>query len=365
MARHFAMPMLAVLCAGIPGAAFAGETKGFVVEWLGHATSYVKENCPAGLNPLSDEVFKRELRRLGYPNAEVEHLMKDFPNGAYIPITTMRGRVDGQPVNVYANPWTQPDPKLLTVTGSVAYGFNLDGNEATGGFVDPETRERGVDNQSYRAIGCIQNYAVKPPNKPLLSDAQWDLTRDFAPATLIEIRDMDDPKNDDHVTVMVGKSVDVTMRGALGGTVADMSMRVDPNPRARTLVQAKLKDGMLITEKFNLRIETDPMIMPHLNLKDARLRLRIKDDGSAEGILGGFEAWWPLYWSYGRGGWVYEHASGIDMPGVYYAIKKMADADPDPKTGENRAISTAWWIDAVPAIIVRKDPQSAQTLQTK
>ena len=172
--------------------ASAGESRGFVVDWFHVATAYVKSNCPDGLNPLSDEFYKRELRRLGYENHEVEDLMKDFPNGGYIPVTTMRGRLNGEPVNVYANPWTQPDPNLKPVTGNRGFGFNLDGKDDGDDFIDPVSNESGVDNQMYRAMGCIQNFAFHAPNLPIYPYAQWDLTRDTAPAWLIEVRDIDD-----------------------------------------------------------------------------------------------------------------------------------------------------------------------------
>jgi hypothetical protein len=341
-------------------AASAAENRGYVVDWFHIATAYVPANCPQGLNPLSDDFYKRELRRLGYPQNEVETLMKDFPNGGYIPITTMRGRVDGKPVNIYANPQTAPDPNLKPVKGTVAYGFNLDGKEGANDFVDPETAEKGVDNQMFRAVGCINNFAVSPPNLPIYPFAQWDLTRDAAPAWLIEIRGIDDPQNDDDVTIVMDRSVDVIARDTNGNATADMTMRVDPNSRSRNVVHGKIVNGMVISDKLNVRMEADPMLMPMFDFKEARVRFKMKDDGHLEGILGGYHAWWPIYWSYAQGGWIVEHSAGLDIPGIYYALKKAADADPDPKTGENRAISTAWRIDAAPAIVVSGEAKTAQ-----
>jgi len=330
----------------------AGETRGFVVDWFHVATAYVESNCPEGLNPLSDEFYKRELRRLGYENHEVEDLMKDFPNGGYIPVTTMRGRVNGEPVNVYASPWTQPDPKLKPVTGKRGFGFNLDGKDDGNDFVDPVSNEPGVDNQMYRAMGCIQNFAFHAPDLPIYPYAQWDLTRDTAPAWLIEIRDIDDFQNDEDVTIIFDKSVDAISRDTNGDALADMTLRVDPNSRSRTVVHGSLVDGVVKSEAFDAKLEADPMLLPLFEFTGARLRLSLDEDGTAQGILGGYRPWEAKYWSYAQGAWIVEHSAGIDIPGVYYALKKHADADPDPETGENRAISTAWWVDAQPAIIV-------------
>jgi hypothetical protein len=343
---------------GLANTASAAETRAYVVNMFHVATSHVKENCPDGLNPLSDEIFKHELRRLGYPAGEVEHLMREFPNGDYIPITTNRGRVNGKPVNVYANPWTQPDPHLKTVKGTVGFGFNLDGKDKPGDFVDPETHEKGVDNQLWRAVGCIQNFAAMPPDKPIYAYGQWDLTRDSAPAWLIEISGIDDPQNDDDVTVMIDKSTDIIARDGTGEAMRDVTFRLDPNSRSHNVVRAKIKDGMVISDVFDMHMVSDPKLLPYLNLEKARLRFKLNSDGSLTGIVGGYYEWWPVYWTYAQGGWVVEHATGIDIPGLYYALKKMADANPDPQSGENRSISTAYSIEAFPAVILRPKPST-------
>ena len=358
--RGCVLPIGAAIGFGLSAStAVAGESRGFVVDWFHVATAYVESNCPDGLNPLSDEFYKRELRRLGYANQEVEDLMKDFPNGGYIPVTTMRGRVNGEPVNVYANPWTQPDPNLTPVTGNRGFGFNLDGKMGSEDFIDPISGEQGVDNQMYRAMGCIQNFAFHAPDLPIYPYAQWDLTRDTAPAWLIEIRDIDDFQNDDDISIVMDKSVDAIRRDTNGDALADMTLRVDPNSRSRTVVQGRIENGVVVSEAFDAKLEADPMLLPLFEFSNARLRLSLKEDGTAEGILGGYQPWESLYWSYAQGAWIVEHSAGIDIPGVYYALKKHADADPDPKTGENKAISTAWWVDAQPAIIVY--PEEAQT----
>ena len=360
----FSKVIAAGLAAGLSASsAYASETRGYVVNMFHVATSHVKGNCPDGLNPLSDEIFKRELRRLNYPSNEIETLMKDFPNGAYIPITTNRGRVNGQAVNIYANPWTQPDPNLKTVKGNVGFGFNLDGKNKAEDFVDPQTHETGVDNQLWRAVGCIQNFAAAPPDRPIYAFGQWDLTRDSAPAWLIEISGIDDPANDEDVTVMIDKSVDIITRDATGEAMRDITFRLDSNSRSHNVVHGRIKDGMLVTDVFDMYMVSDPKLLPYLNLHKARLRFKLNADGSLTGIVGGYYEWWPVYWTYAQGGWVVEHATGIDIPGLYYALKKLADADPDPKSGENRAISTAYAIEAFPAVISR--PKSKTVAEAK
>lgn len=333
----------------------ASETRGYAVNWFTVATIATPKNCPKGLNPLSDDYYKRELKRLGYKDAEVEKLMKDFPSGEYVPLVTMRGRVDGKPTNVFANPWSQPDPGLFLVEGKDGYGFNLDGKTGPKDFVDPETKETGIDNGFWRAVGCTHNYHISAPEYANYPYAQWDGTRDTSGAWLLEIGGVDNWTNDDDVTVTVDKAIDVINRDANGNTVRNMTFRVDPSSRSKTVVKAKIKNGELRTDTFNMQFVADPGVMPEFKLTGAKMRLNFKPDGSLFAYLGGYHEWLPIYWSMAQGGWTFEHSTGIDLPAQYYALKKLADANPDPKTGENRSISGTWSFDAVPAYIVHPE----------
>jgi len=44
-----------------------------------------------------------------------------------------------------------------------------------------------------------------------------------------------------------------------------------------------------------------------------------------------------------------------DPVGFYWSLKKLADNDPDPATGQNRRISTTWRMQAVPAFLAHVD----------
>ena len=339
----------------------ASETRGFAVNWFTVATIATPANCPKGLNPLSDEYYKRELKRLGYKDAEVEKLMKDFPSGEYVPLVTMRGRIDGKPANIFANPWSQPDPGLKTVEGKDGYGFNLDGKVGPNDFIDPESKETGIDNGLWRAVGCTHNYHISAPSYANYPYAQWDGTRDTSGAWLLEIT-ANDWTNDDNVTVTIDKAIDVIARDANGNTVRNMTFRVDPSSRSKTVMHAKIKNGELRTDTFNMQFVSDPGVMPEFKLQNAKMRLTFKQDGSLFAYLGGYHEWMPIYWSMAQGGWTFEHSTGIDLPAQYYALKRFADSNPDPKTGENRSISGTWSFDAVPAYVLHSEnvAQAAQ-----
>ena len=42
----------------------------------------------------------------------------------------------------------------------------------------------------------------------------------------------------------------------------------------------------------------------------------------------------------------------MNFPGFFYSLQRLADAEPDPTTGQNTRISTAFKLDAVPAFLL-------------
>ncbi|MBY0510061.1 MAG: hypothetical protein K2P94_07890 [Rhodospirillaceae bacterium] len=356
---------LAAVCGLWAGMSFAAEvqaseTRGFVVDWFHLATLSGQESCPTGLNPLSDVFYKRDLRNLGYSAKEVEELLKDFPNGAYLPIITKRGRVDGKPVNIYAQPWTQPDPGIKIVEGKRAYGFNLDGKDGPSNFVEPVTGEKGIDNQLYRAVGCTQSHTGALPHRPGFPQTVWDLERDYMPAWLIEVSGIDDFKNDDDVTVGFYRARSPVKRDASGDVRADMTMWVDPDPRLNNVAKARIKNGIITTDPITFRMVGNPMVMAEFDMRGARMRFELTPDGNLQGILGGYQLWETVYFgTFAAQGWATEHSAGVDMPAVYYALKRLADATPDAK-GQNTEISGTYWIESVPAFIKHSSDKTAQ-----
>ena len=350
----------------------AGKSKGFLVSWF-HVAQYFDtqgRDCPHGINPGPEQYYRRELAAIGKSKAEIDDYINHFLDLSKMsdtaPVVQMRGRVNGQPTDVYAHPDSVPDPHIYTVEGPYSYGFNLDGKEDTGNFIEPDSGEKGIDNQLYRVTNCINEIRPHSPTEYApLPTSYWSVVQEVMPAMLIEITGIDDEQNDDDVTVAFYRAQERAQSDSNGGMLAGLSFHIDPNPRWHNIMHGKIKNGVVTTEPTNLNIATDPFVMPEHKFTKARLRLQIAANGNMKGRLGAYHAWYPYYWMYGVGTWGVEATNNIDLPGLYYALKKAADADPDPKTGENTSISLAYQIDAVPAFVIHDDQPTAAKARGK
>ena len=358
----------AVTLAGGPmlaGTAMA-ETRSFVVSWFYPANYYDKDTCPNGLNPLPDVFFKRDLVALGVPQAKIDDMFdKDYNIQTSQPmrtdwVKTAATRGNGKD-SVYTNPTSIPDRQLNLATGRFGYGFNLDakGAASPNGYEDPDTHEKGVNNQLFRAEGCIQSYRGGG-QRPLTVEYKWSYARAHMPAWIISISG-DDLSRDGPVTVDLAVAIDpADSLDANGNVQGGMSYRIDPDPRWRNTLHGRITQGVVTTDPGNVNLPADSYLQPVFDFHNVHLRLKLAADGGMTGLLGGYQAWYPVYWSNAKGGYIDERGFGVDAPALYYALRKSADADPDPKTGANRSISAAYMIEAVPAFALPPERRTAE-----
>ncbi len=358
--------LIACLVACLAAQPAAAATQSYVIGYFYPATYYGDDTCPEGLNPLPDVFFKRDLKLLGLPQSEVDAKFdKDYNNQNGKPttnwVTLAATRGNGRD-NVYLHPATVPDAHLKPAGGRFGYGFNLagDGSAAPGSFEDPETHEKGVNNQLFRAIGCIPAYkGSPPPQPPLEAEYRWDSTRPAMGAWLISISG-EDLSKDGNVTVTFESSIDpATTQDANAHIQSDMTFRVLAHPASRNVLHGRLAGGVITTDPATIVMKCDSYIQPVYEFRRARLRLKLEPNGRLEGVLGGYQPWYPIYWSHAKVGYIDERGFGVDAPALYYALRRYADAFPDPATGENTAISAAYMIEAVPAFVVRVDDKDA------
>lgn len=286
-----------------------------------HQSEGGKEECPNGFNDGPREQYKVL-----------------FPDDG-----TKRKLVDTQlarEAEVWFPHTTKEIFEFKEAGGKVAPGINLDGKIGPNDFTDPDG-EKGVDNQLFRAIGCVNNYR---DNYELnIITTKWRTQHNFN-RFLFVLTDVDDLANDDDVTLTTYRGLDKLMTDSTGQNfLPGGSQRIDMK-WGKEFIQkfhARIKDGVLRTDAQPLRIPEmaafeDVSVFP---FKSAQFKLKLTRD-RAEGVLMGYidiDGWYAML----NEGWATHHLSygQESAPSLYRALRRLADGFPDPKTGEMTAIS--------------------------
>ncbi len=359
--------LAALVATAVPLHAASAETRSYVVSWFTHGMNSQEGDCPGGVNPPIEIQWITDLMDIGKTREEAQKIVNAVGNGdrEAHQIIVNRGRINGQPVNAYNNPQTVKDPMMTAVDSKYGYGFNLDGRGAASpnSFIDPETKEAGVNNQMFRALGCIDNLRATPPLRSSDTEQWWYLIQDSQPAWLVSIT-ADDFANDDDATITFDRALEHPSRDANSNTRPHMTYRIDPDPRSHTEIRGRIKDRVFhAATDQTLYMVGDLLVIAELELHKAHVRIKLLEDGSIDGYIGGYQPWLQIFFPIAAGGNNFEQNVAHDIPGIYYLLKKNADAEPDPKTGENTAISTAWRIEAVPAFAVPLEASNARNKQ--
>lgn len=354
-----------ILGLGAASQAMAAETRAYAVSWF-HVAAYVQEDdCPQGVNPVAKPLYQRILKDLGYTPDEIQTILegnlgeggKDKNGRNSRDIGTYRGKLDGQPVDVYVHPYTVPDPKIHLAQGRYANGFDLDGKVGPDkrSSIDPDTQETGVDNHLRQVMGCSHQFHTKLPDRPGYPANEWDLSRDDMPAWVMSVTGEDLNKDGD-VTITFDRALEPVRRDANGAVMPDVTYRIDPDARSHSSVPGKIVKGRLTSAApFHFAMTADSGVIPDFEMNQAQVRFDLQPDKSLKGYLGGYQPWISIYFMFANLSAGAENSLSTDMPGLYYALKRMADYDPDPHTGENRAISGTYRMEMVPAFLLPRD----------
>ncbi len=330
------------------------ETHGYVISWFATATYNLnpQESCPNNRNGGRTEEYTRELRAIGYSEQQASAIMATqggVLDPKYQRRYYMRGRVNGKPVSIYNYPESVPDPNIQTVTGKYAYGFDLGGNPSSK-FEDPDTHEK-IDNQLWRAVGCSHSFDTVPPAQPYFEDLTWALMVDTAPGWSMQISG-DDLSKDGKVTVTLDLLTQHLKRDAAGNVLAGATYVIDPRLRSHSVLEGQINNGILtITKPGNIYLEGEMPFYSEIALRDTHMRVSIKPSGTLAGYWGGYLDWSRFVYMYTARADI----NGEDVVGLYWALKKMADSDPDPNSGQNRYISATWRMEALPAYLANSD----------
>ena len=359
--RTAQIALVAALGTGVGNTAAAEWTKTYVIDWYEPAMYYGAKSgvidpgtdCPNGSNPEIDWV--KVLIKAGYTEAEAKWL-RNPENPSRSPVhgqnqMAFRGR---NRENVYIYPETYPDPGLVGVTGDLTEGFNLDDNVKTG-YPSP-TGDKGVDNNFYRAVGCTKSYRG-PPRLSAGGLATNDSMRNGGWTVVVVVHGAGkDPMNDSKVDIGFYMSNDKLIKDGNGEIAHDYTFRIKPT-KLEGIIKAASSNGVITSKDATPEIWIrDPGAVRDLQLLLARVKLQMKPDGTLEGYLGGYRPWAPIYDALIKArGPVAEALGWIELPSIYYALKRNADYSPTGPKGEKTHISYAMRVSAVPAYVIAPD----------
>jgi len=276
-----------------------------------------------------------------------------------------------------------PDrPTQRTVQSKFSRGFNLDGdtgdgsNNATGcahqNFESPEG-EKGIDNQSYRAMGCMLEWRGVDGTggdqvrgfEGFIASGEW--------TQVLLLRGVDSLVNDNEVEVIYGNTADRPVVDSTGKFVWQASYSISTTaPRERNVLHGKIVNGVLTTEPALIKLTQTwgqgggrdlRGQRSRWTLNRGRLKLTFRPDGKLEGIVGGYQPINEFVDSTSMGGMGSLITGGHDCASRYNTLKKLADGDRDPTTGECKTISSAIDLKAVPAFV--NDVKAKQNIASK
>ena len=353
-------------------AAGEGKTRGFLITKSADAFHYgpMEVDCPMGFEATVEENFLASLttaerERLQRPENAEEYgqtWKNDFITGP-----------GGENVCNNAKSFMEDSrhPPYRGVRSRVAYGLNLDGT--TDGRATPNScahpkfeglnGEPAVDNQLYRALGCVKVYDVGTIRQALDAGGDtpavpWRTTRRDLDLYLIELRGLDDLRNDDDVEVGIYSTEDLSMGSVAGTELLHQSFRVTPNPRWRTQTKGRIVDGVLTTDVIEVlylswKIPTTGPFgqASEHEFRDVRFRVSLQPDGTMTGIMGAYRPIENIS-TEGRCCKAMASAANHDCASEHKTFATMADGYPDPRTGQCTMISAAQRVEGIPAFVV-------------
>lgn len=319
-----------------PGVLAAGEDFvlserriGYVIHWnrfaIYESSDEGKAECPNG----ADQLGPREQYTLQFPNDGTKRTVAE---------TSLT-----REANIWW-PSTTPEPfPFSEAGGKISVGLDLDGKTDPTDFTSPDGRP-GIDNQLFRALGCVNAYrrAGSLYAIDLQHHQKMDINR-----IMIELTDVDSLANDDDVTVSIYRGRDSLLSDATGDNFAPYgTQRVDTRFGKEFInhTKGKIVNGVLTSQPMDIRIPHEVYLSDagYDLVRDARFELTLTPE-KAEGLIGGYADIESIYHSRSRTWPTHNLAySRQSQNSVYRALVKHADAYPDPKTGQNTAISMAY-----------------------
>lgn len=309
--------------------------------WSVYQSEDGSEECPRGFNDGPREQFEQLFPLHEALSVEDTQLLQEIETW---------------------HPTTEPDGfEFLEVEGELSWGLNLDGEIGPNDFTHPDGTP-GIDNEVYRAVGCIIGF--RGPDGVEYIFQNKAIVDERYNRMMIELTGVDSLQNDNVVTVNVYRGLDRLLTDATGSRVVPGgTQRVDRRWGKSLIrqVQGRIVEGELITDPF------DDLVIPWQNLsvptfqlfRDARLVLNLSEE-NASGILAGYADVDTWYYQLIRNDSTHHLSNGqISGISLYKALRRLADAYPDPESGDNTAISTALDIKMTQVFVIHPDSAEA------
>ena len=316
-----------------------------------------------GFRRLGITVKRREQTKLppGFDTSLPMTLERAKEIAAYNGFPKDRGRPSWGGKEVVYNSCSNPEdfPQLAKghqiYKGKVAAGMNLDGKNGAEDFVGLDGT-KGVDNQLWRAMGCVKSFR----DDTLPSNVKSTILSAIAP-TIVEVRDIDDIRNDPDVTVHVYAGVETLTRDGKGDPLAGFTFTPRPETRFHSTVRGRITDGVLLTDPVDLRLQFKEQVVLDMEreMRGMRIRAIFKPNGGIEGSLNGYV---PVanFWQYMEQRTIESsYPSGYSCPAVHKVIDQLADGYRDPKTGRYTAISSSYNFVGVRAFLMQPTQTAA------
>ena len=173
----------------------------------------------------------------------------------------------------------------------VVRGFDLDQRTSTvsdretcrhADLKDPAGRE-GIDNQVATLFGLLEPIVEDTPQIAIQG-----AINEGRVLVMIELEGLDDLQNDDDVTVNVFRASGRPLVGNKGLIMPFQTFHVDYDLDVSTVTGVKLVDGELEAGPVDIEIPMDVLDASFpMRLSDGRVRVKIAEDGSFTGLIGG------------------------------------------------------------------------------
>lgn len=228
---------------------------------------------------------------------------------------------------------------------------------------DDFTAPGGVEGIDYNFLRLILNEEQRDDGKyvfggfregQLVDGVINGAVKNGSMTVLLDIQEVDDPQNDDEVTVQIFGSEDSPMKGSDDEVLPYATLSVHPNPKYHTdLVTGSIVDGVLTAGPFDLIFHINIQIVEaEFIVHDSWLRVELGDD-AFQGLIGGFWDVDNIREIIGEPTTSNGNAANFTIEQFEAAMVQYADGNYDANAGTCTSFTTMFAFSGVQAFIVR------------